>query len=46
MDNKVHANITDFMDNLSEDAEIRFVLVNNDVILKEKADLFLLQSIA
>ena len=30
MDNKVHANITDFIDNLSEDAEIRFVLVNND----------------
>jgi flavodoxin len=30
MNNKVHSNITDFIDTLSEDAEIRFVLVNND----------------
>ncbi len=30
MDSKVHNNITDFMENLSEDSEIRFVLVNND----------------
>jgi len=30
MDNKVYDNIIDFIENLPEDSEIRFVLVNND----------------